>query len=128
MSDIKKKESLDFDNFEDICLVYNDDKKKEVNENNTKRISLFFFLKCFKKDPLIFLVYFFIFLSTLFLMILMIGSCSSIYLSKFEFDDKVRKIIKKDNITFKLYGYCIDSKCSKFSLINNFDKGEKSLN
>ncbi|CAG8856548.1 2751_t:CDS:1, partial [Gigaspora margarita] len=46
----------------------------------------------------------------------------TIYLSKFTFDELIKYITKKKDITFTLYGYCLDNSCTTPSLLNNFDK------
>ncbi|CAG8456325.1 2028_t:CDS:2 [Gigaspora margarita] len=46
----------------------------------------------------------------------------TIYLSKFTFSESIKFITKKNDITFTLYGYCVDNSCTKPSLVNNFDK------
>jgi hypothetical protein len=69
-------------------------------------------------------VQFCIFMSTLFLLVLLLGSFKSVYLSSFIFDDKVRALTGKNELSFTLYGYCVDDKCSASSLFNGFDKGK----
>jgi hypothetical protein len=65
---------------------------------------------------------FLVFLSTLFLFILLIGGTKAIYLSKFTFDDPIKFITKKNEISFTLYGYCVDDQCSQPSITHNFDE------
>ncbi|RIB07034.1 hypothetical protein C2G38_2215581 [Gigaspora rosea] len=75
-----------------------------------------------KEYSLIFSSYMLILLSILLLLILLLGSSKTIYLSKFTFDDLIKFITKKNDITFTLYGYCVDNSCTTPSLVNNFDK------
>ena len=95
--------------------------KKQINQKKQEEF-LFFRIK---KHPLLSAIIFFTFISTLFLLILLLGSSSrNIYLSRFTFNDQIRSIIKKDDMTFTLYGYCVDNNCSEFSFFNNFDKSK----
>ena len=75
-----------------------------------------------KEYPLIFTSVILILLSILLLIILLLGSSKTIYLSKFTFEVLIKLITKKNNITFSLYGYCLDNSCTTPSLVNNFDK------
>ncbi|CAG8574503.1 639_t:CDS:2, partial [Racocetra persica] len=75
-----------------------------------------------RESPLIFSSVIIIILSTLLLFILLVGSSKTIFLSKFIFDSKISFITKTNDITFTLYGHCVDDKCTTPSLVNNFDK------
>jgi hypothetical protein len=69
---------------------------------------------------------FLIFLSTLFIVIILLSALNgSIYLSKYTFDEPIKEIIQKDNIKFTVYGYCIDNDCKKKELSHDFDKCKK---
>jgi hypothetical protein len=70
-----------------------------------------------------FLSIFLISLSTLLLIIILFGGLTgSIYLSKYTFEEPVKKITQKDGIKFTVYGYCIDNDCKKKELSHNFDE------
>ncbi|CAG8452247.1 15434_t:CDS:2 [Dentiscutata heterogama] len=75
-----------------------------------------------KEYSLIFTSVILILLSILLLIILLLGSSKTIYLSKFTFEAPIKLITKKNDITFSLYGYCLDNSCTTPSLVNNFDK------
>lgn len=77
----------------------------------------------FKKNPLFYsLVIFSIFISNLLLFILLVGRPRTIYLTKFTFDESIKFITKKNDLTFTLFGHCIDEQCTTFSFINDFGK------
>jgi len=76
-----------------------------------------------RKNKLRFAFVILIFLSTLFVVIVLLGGLTgSIYLSKYTFDKPVKEIIQKDNIKFTVYGYCVDNDCKKKELSHDFDK------
>ncbi|CAJ0634879.1 14148_t:CDS:2 [Entrophospora sp. SA101] len=52
----------------------------------------------------------------------MVGSLQSVYLSRFVFDEPIQTLIKKQQISFTLYSYCLDNVCSDPSFIHNFDQ------
>jgi len=77
----------------------------------------------FKRNPLKFLSIAFISLSTLLLFILLVGGKSrSVYLSKFSFKEPIKFITNKSELTFTLYGHCVDDQCTKPEMVHNFDK------
>ena len=66
----------------------------------------------------------FIFLSTICLLITLIGSISgNVYLNKFTFNEPINAILQRDTIKFTLLGYCIDDNCTYG---NNFFVGRHS--
>jgi len=75
-----------------------------------------------KKKPLKISTICFTILSSLFLIILLVGNLKFIYLSRFTFDESIQTVIKKQQISFTLYSYCIDDGCFSPSLIHNFDQ------
>ncbi|CAG8489455.1 16426_t:CDS:2 [Acaulospora colombiana] len=52
----------------------------------------------------------------------------AIYLSEFTFDEPIRLITHKNEITFTLYGYCIDDQCPQPSMTHNFDEPSEITN
>lgn len=70
----------------------------------------------------------FIFLSLIFLLIMITGSTSgTVYLKKFSFDPVIVKFLQTKSITFTLLGFCIDNACTK-EIFHNFDKGKFDCN
>ena len=75
------------------------------------------------KDKWKFIIIFFVLLSSIFMIALLIGRLTGkVYIKKFTFDEKISKIVHRENIKFTLLGYCIDNKCTKH-LSYDFDKG-----
>ncbi|CAG8634932.1 4613_t:CDS:2 [Gigaspora margarita] len=111
-------------------IVSNSDTAKPENQSSfhtyvISPIQTFFYthvVRPSKETPLIFSSVLLILLSILLLFILLIGSSKSIYLSKFTFDAPIKFITNKNDITFTLYGHCVDDSCTSPSLFNNFDK------
>ncbi|CAJ0757982.1 3001_t:CDS:2 [Entrophospora sp. SA101] len=79
-------------------------------------------IKPYKKNPIITSAIYLIILSSLLLFILLVGSLQSVYLSRFVFDEPIQTLIKKQQISFTLYSYCLDNVCSDPSFIHNFDQ------
>jgi len=113
-----------------LSIVSNSDTAKPENHSSfhtyvISPIQTFFYnhvVRPSKETPLIFSSVILILLSILLLFILLIGSSKSIYLSKFTFDAPIKFITNKNEITFTLYGHCVDDSCTSPSLFNNFDK------
>ncbi|CAG8740068.1 13830_t:CDS:2 [Gigaspora rosea] len=113
-----------------LSIVSNSDTAKPENHSSFHNyvispIQTFFYnhvVRPSKETPLIFSSVILILLSILLLFILLIGSSKSIYLSKFTFDAPIKFITNKNEITFTLYGHCVDDSCTSPSLFNNFDK------
>ncbi|CAG8545435.1 11857_t:CDS:2 [Acaulospora morrowiae] len=113
------------DSIPDLVLKKDANNNKNGADADESEKKTFFYdnvLRAFKKNPIIWVSMFFIFLSTLFLLILLIGGTGAIYLSKFTFDDPIKFITKKNEISFTLYGYCVDDQCSQPSMTHNFDE------
>ncbi|CAG8464996.1 2126_t:CDS:2 [Ambispora leptoticha] len=116
--------------FTDIDLS---DEKEVSNDNNapkspdeSKKEKSFFYnhvIKPFKKNPMTCASIVLIFLSTLLLFVLLVGGRTrSVYLSKFVFKDPIKLITKKNELTFTLYGHCVDDQCTQPNMLNDFDK------
>ena len=60
-----------------------------------------------------------IFLSTIFLLTILIGSfIGTVYLNVFTFNEPLSSILQRKNIKFTLFGHCIDDRCSKNLTVN----------
>jgi hypothetical protein len=89
---------------------------------NYKKITKKHVVEPFKKNTIIASAICLIILSSLLLFILLVGSLHSVYLSKFVFDEPIQALIKKQEISFTLYSYCIDNSCPDPSFKHNFDQ------
>jgi len=91
--------------------------RRKVIKNETKKRGWFYrrVVRPAKKNPLVAACIVLLTLSSLFLLILL-GGGNGVYLTRFEFDELITKITKKKSITFTLYGYCVDDKCSDGSM------------
>jgi len=87
-----------------------------------KKFSENHIVKPYKKNPIITSAIYLIILSSLLLFILLVGSLQSVYLSKFVFDGPIQTLIKKQQVSFTLYSYCLDDVCSDPSFKHNFDQ------
>jgi len=92
--------------------------KLETYKNFTKN----HIIKPYKKNPIITSAIYLIILSSLLLFILLVGSLQSVYLSRFVFDEPIQTLIKKQQVSFTLYSYCLDNACSDPSFKHNFDQ------
>ncbi|RHZ77403.1 hypothetical protein Glove_180g126 [Diversispora epigaea] len=121
LSDIPEPPSRQYSNNDD-----NNNNNNNENQNNGKS-KIKSFLKThvlipFQEEPAIWVAMFSIFFSTFLLLILLMGGSKSIYLSRFTFEEPIKYITKKNEITFTLYGYCIDDQCSVPSMLHSFDQ------
>ncbi|KAG9298813.1 hypothetical protein G9A89_015834 [Geosiphon pyriformis] len=111
--------------FDEIDLSENEKGTNELVHGKPPKKSFFhvYVIRPFQKNPWNSLSLVLIFLSTLFLFILLVGGrTQAIYLSRFTFSDLIQKITAKDKITFTLYGHCVDNECTNPSMTHNFDK------
>jgi hypothetical protein len=114
--------------FTDIDLSENkemsdDNSAPKSPEKNEKSFLYRHVIKPFKKNPMTCTSIVLIFLSTLLLFVLLVGGRTrSVYLSKFTFKDPIKFITQKNEITFTLYGHCVDDKCTQPNMLNDFDK------
>lgn len=81
-------------------------------------------LKVKNKDKCKFVIICLIFISTIFVINILVGGLyGSIYIKKFNFKEGIRKLIERENLKFTLFGYCVDNNCTR-DISYDFDISE----